>query len=214
LVTKSYYCLLKIRLIDYKNRSWKIHPIDSLDICYKITLEYIKKGKSFMKKLLVVLTGFAFLMLGACSSPEADEVLEYHNTMVDEINPKLEQIDELYTKIQAVATEQEALDVYENELLPLLTDIKGYYESQTLEHDVAKEYHNLHVELVDAMYAAVAKEKEFVEALLDTEASEEDLLALDAELVELNTIAEEKDKAVTDKWESLKEEYDFIEEEE
>ncbi|WP_042146799.1 hypothetical protein [Paucisalibacillus sp. EB02] len=167
------------------------------------------------KKILLLLVGLALMVvLAACSSPEADEVLDYHNAMVDEINPKLEQIDGLYTKIDTVETDQEALEVYDNELLPLLTEIKEYYDSQSLEYDVAKEYHSLHVELANAMYDAVIKEKEFVEAFLDESKSEEDLLALEAELVELNTIAGEKDKAVSDHWESLREEYDFIEEEE
>ena len=166
------------------------------------------------KLLLLLLTGFALMMLVACSSPEADEVLDYHNAMVDEINPKLEQIDSIYTKIETVETDQEALEVYDNELLPLLTEIKEYYDSHSLEYDVAKDYHNLHVELANAMYDAVVKEKEFVEAFTDENISEEDLLALEAELVELNTIATDADKAVADSWESLKEEYDFIEEEE
>ncbi|WP_096274154.1 hypothetical protein [Paucisalibacillus globulus] len=168
-----------------------------------------------MKKLLLLLVGLTLMVvLAACSSPEEDEVLDYHNAMVDEINPKLEQVDGLYTKIETVATDEEALEVYDNELLPLLTEIKEYYESQSLEHDVAKDYHSLHIELANAMYDAVEKEREFVEAFLDTTKSEEDLLALETELVELNTIAAEKDKAVTDHWESLREEYDFIEEEE
>ncbi|WP_026907245.1 hypothetical protein [Paucisalibacillus globulus] len=167
-----------------------------------------------MKKVLLLLTGFALMMLVACSSPEADEVLDYHNEMVDEINPKLEQIDGLYSKIDSLATDQEAIEVYDNELLPLLTEIKEYYDTQSLEYDVAKEYHNLHVELANAMYDAVAKEKEFVEAFISESVTEEELLALEAELVELNTIATDADEAVTDSWESLKEEYDFIEEEE
>lgn len=165
-----------------------------------------------MKKLLLLLTAFGLMMLVACSSPEEDEVLKYHNGMVEEINPKLEEFDTLYAKIDPMAPDEAALDVYENELLPLLADIKEYYENQTLEYEVTKEYNELHIEFADAMYNAVEKEKEYVAAYLDDSVSQEEFDALGVELDKLNNIAMEKDKAVTDKVKSLKEEYNFEEE--
>ncbi|GGA65561.1 hypothetical protein [Ornithinibacillus halotolerans] len=168
-----------------------------------------------MKKLMLVLTGIAVIfLLGACSSPESDEVLEYHNDLVDYINPKLDEIPELYNKMAVAETDEEAMDIFENELQPLVADMKDYLDSQSLEHDVAKKYHNLNVELVNAMSDVLAKEKEFLDALLDPEVSEEVLVTLETELTELDNIVIEKEQEVSDHWDSLVEEYDFEEIEE
>lgn len=167
-----------------------------------------------MKKILGVIGIIFIMVLAACSSPEADEVLEYHNAMAENINPKIDKIDELYTKVAAAASDEEALEVFDNELVPLIGEIRDYYDSQKVESDVAKEYHKLHLELVDAMDNVVQKEKEYLSAFLDENSTEEDILALEEELDELTEVAAEKDKAVSDHWDSLIEKYDFIEEEE
>lgn len=166
-----------------------------------------------MKKL-ALLAGLVLMMVLAACSPEADEVLDYHNAVVDNINPKIEQIPDLYEKVWAAATEDEAIEVFDNELIPLMDEIKAYFDKQEVEHDVAKEYHGLYVELVQSMNDVVAKEKEYLAALIDPNTSEEDVLAIEEELNELNKVAEDNDTAVTDHWESLKEEYDFVDEEE
>jgi hypothetical protein len=153
------------------------------------------------------------MVLAACSSPEADEVLEYHNAMAENINPKLDEIDTIYTKVASAATDEEALEIFDTELVPLLDEIKDYYEKQDVVTDVAKEYHNLHVDLVSAMNDVVLKEKEYLTAFLDENTTEEDILALEAELDELNKVAADKDQAVADRWDELVEKYDFIEEE-
>ncbi|WP_047983601.1 hypothetical protein [Ornithinibacillus californiensis] len=168
-----------------------------------------------MKKLVLLLTGVVLMMvLVACSSPEADEVLEYHNAMADTINPKLDQIPTMYNEITSAATDEEAIEIFDKKLIPLIGEIKEFYDSQSVEYNVTKEYHNLNVELVNAMNDVVLKEKEYFEAFLDPNATEEDILALEAEMDELNAIAEEKDAAVTERWEALVEEYAFEEIEE
>jgi hypothetical protein len=167
-----------------------------------------------MKKILTVIGIMFIMVLAACSSPEADEVLEYHNEMAENINPKLDEIDTIYTKVASAATDEEALEIFDTELVPLLDEIKDYYEKQDVVTDVAKEYHKLHVDLVNAMNDVVLKEKEYLTAFLDESTSEEDILALEAELEELNEVAAEKDQAVADRWDELVEKYDFIEEEE
>ncbi|WP_010095350.1 B12-binding domain-containing protein [Ornithinibacillus scapharcae] len=166
-----------------------------------------------MKKL-ALLAGLVLMMVLAACSPEADEVLDFHNGVVDNVKPKIEEIPEIYNNVFAAATEEEAIEVFDNELMPLMKEIEDYFNKQELEHDVAKEYHGLYVDLVKSMSDVLAKEKEYLTALTDPNSSEDDVLALEEELNELNKVAEDKDKAVTDHWESLQEEYDFVDEEE
>ena len=168
-----------------------------------------------MKKTLLLVTGLVLAMvLVACSSPEADEVLEYHNAVVDTIHPKLDQLTSIYDQMNSVETEEEVIDMYDNEIIPLVNEIIGFYDSQTAEHDATKEYHKLNQELASSIEAAVLKEKEFFDALIDPNISEEELLALDAEVVELNAISEEKSDAVAKHYDHLIEEFDFVEEDE
>ncbi|MBC5637780.1 hypothetical protein H8S33_13265 [Ornithinibacillus sp. BX22] len=168
-----------------------------------------------MKRLLLVVTGLVLAMvLAACSSPEADEVLEYHNAVVDEVHPLMDKLASLYEQMTVMETEDEVIDLYDNEIIPVVNEINDYYDGQKIEYDATKEYHKLLQEQANSLEATVLKEKEFFEALLDENTTEEELMTLDQEVVELNTITEEKNKAVADHYDYLLEEYNFIEEDE
>lgn len=166
-----------------------------------------------MKKL-ALLAGLVLMMVLVACSPEADEVLEYHNGIVDNVKPKLEEIPNVYNNVFAAASEQEAIEVFDNELLPLMKEVEDYFDKQELEHEVSKEYHGLYVELVQSMNEVLAKEKEFLTAIMDPNTTEEDLLTIEEELTALNKVAEDKDEEIAKHWESLQEEYDFVDEEE
>lgn len=168
-----------------------------------------------MKKLLLVVTGLVLAMvLAACSSPEEDEVLEYHNAIVDEVHPLLDKLTSLYEQMNAIETEEEVIDLYDNEIIPLVNEINEYYDGQKVEYDATKEYHKLNQDLANSLEATVLKEKEFFDALLDENTTEEELMTLDQEVVELNALTEEKNNAVADHYDYLIEEFNFIEEDE
>ncbi|MEN2769023.1 hypothetical protein [Ornithinibacillus xuwenensis] len=168
-----------------------------------------------MKKILL-LTGFVLLMvLAACGSSEEDEVLEYHNKMVDEINPKIDEIEMMYDEISTAAMEDEAkaIEIFENGLIPLVEEMKEYFESQKVKSDVAKEYHQMRLDLTNKLYEVVQKEHEFLTVLIDPAATEEEILEIETQVDDLNAEAFELDEAAAEHWDSLVEEYGFEEEE-
>src|SRR5699024_1209633 len=117
-----------------------------------------RKGKFIMRKMKQLFL-FAILLfmvtLAACSSPEAEEVLDYHNDFVDNVIPKVEEIEELNTKVIAAQTEEEALEIQKNEITPLIHEVSDYVESQKPEMDVAKEYHEMRLGWATAWSEAV-----------------------------------------------------------
>src|SRR5699024_7466984 len=99
----------------------------------------------------ILLSGSLFLamMLAACSS-EADEIVDYHNGYIDNVADRM---DEMVDMGIEVLNDEEVLGADEDVLLPFLTELKDYMDSQEeLEHDVMKEYHSLSKDAFDKLH--------------------------------------------------------------
>lgn len=169
-----------------------------------------------MRKPLLLLSAFILIILAACSSPEADEVLDYHNNYVDEIVPKVEEIEQLSLQGASSESEEEALAVQVDEIMPILQDITDYFDGQSPEHDITKEYHELRSGWSSHLYEAVDLENQAVQGYLDDSLSEDEFIEMLTESEEKAMQAQEFTMEANDKWEEYKEEFGFedLEEEE
>src|SRR5699024_12782034 len=82
---------------------------------------------------------FFMIMLAACSSQEAEEILDINNGYVDNINPKIDEVDQVYEKINAAQSDEEVMDIRETELTSIVLEVKEYIESKDTQTEEAKE---------------------------------------------------------------------------
>ncbi|WP_157087625.1 hypothetical protein [Oceanobacillus damuensis] len=94
--------------------------------------------KLFLISILSIVTGLA-----ACSSPEADELVEYHNDFVDTVNPKAEQIDMELQELSMIEAPDEALEFQNENITPIANEIMDYINSLEPETEAVKELHEL-----------------------------------------------------------------------
>src|SRR5699024_5773019 len=169
-----------------------------------------------MRNLFLFMSLFFMLDLVACSSPKADEVLDYHNSLVDDVQHKLEEIQTLGQEVLSMNSQEDALEKQKNEVIPLLDEVKDYIESKEPEHDITKEYHQLKVDWINALRESVQLEQEAFEGLFDGSLTEEEANEVLAKSEEKTQESLEIDEKAQKKWEDIKEEYKFedIEEEE
>lgn len=163
-----------------------------------------------MKKIIYAVIALSSIwLLTACSSAEADEVLEFHNDMVDYVNPRMDDLLELNDEILWMTSEEDALELQKNEIIPALKEIQDYIHSKDPKYEITKEYHELIRNWMDALSEAVHLETEAVEGLLAGTLTEDEaweLIRLSEEAVDESL---KYDKQVYDKWEEIKEEYNF-----
>ncbi|SET34322.1 hypothetical protein SAMN05216389_10975 [Oceanobacillus limi] len=166
-----------------------------------------------MKKLFVLCL-FILMTLVACSSPETDELVEYHNNYIDVINEKAELVDQAVFKSMNVETPEEALEIQKNEVMPLVNEIKDFMNSQEVETEAVKEFHDLRMEQIEAFASSVELQYEALEKTVDM-ASKEQINKLVEESDAKYTEAMEKSQKAEDRLAELADEYDveFMDEE-
>lgn len=96
-----------------------------------------------MKKLLLLSMLAIITALAACSSPEADELVHYHNDFVETVNPKAEQIDMELQELAMIEAPDEALQFQNENITPIVNEIMEYINSMEPETEVVKELHEL-----------------------------------------------------------------------
>ncbi|GEL76475.1 hypothetical protein [Tenuibacillus multivorans] len=166
-----------------------------------------------MKKLLGFLVIMGVVLLGACSSPEADEIIEYQNSYVEFINPLSVEIDEVLQKINMAATAGEAYEIQENELVPIAEDIKDFIDSKNPESDVVKEYHAIIEGQLNNWYDGIMMEYETMGQFINGEITEAEAQELYAQASEKYMAANEYEQEALDKMDELAQEYNIEEEE-
>src|SRR5690625_607803 len=166
-----------------------------------------------MRKVWLFVGIALMVIVSACSSPEAEEVLNYHNDMVDDMNPKLDQIEGLYGEMETVETEEEAVEIHTDKILPLIAEIKEFFDSQDPKEDATKEYHKLRSKSIESLSESVQMENDIFVQLLSDEMDEDELMALMEEADEKSTEAVDQDEEANKKWEEISEEFDFEEDE-
>ncbi|ALX47198.1 hypothetical protein [Lentibacillus amyloliquefaciens] len=158
-------------------------------------------------KLFVCLN--VLLVLAACSSAEAEELVDYHNGYVENVNSKLIDINTLNEKSSSSASFEEAYDVQKNELLPIVNEIKDYIDSQDPESETVKEYHSMRADQVETWYEAFQMKFDVLEKMVKESISEEEANEIIMEADEKFVEAGEKAQKADQKMESLAEEHNL-----
>lgn len=166
-----------------------------------------------MKRLFMFSSLVLLIFLTACSSKEADEVLDYHNDLVDVVNPLMDQLDELYDQMSTVQTDEELLDIY-GDMIPITEEMQAFFDSHDLEHDIAKEYHEIRTKASTMLSEAIAFDYELVQQILDDELSEDEIIEAADQSESMNNEALDADEEAEDRWQEIIDEYDFEEIEE
>jgi len=168
-----------------------------------------------MKKIFMFSSLLLLIILGACSSPEADEVLDYHNDLVDNVNPLMDKLDESYNQLAMAETDEEVTDLY-GDMISVTEEIQDFFDAQELEHDIAKEYHEMRAEAATLLKEAIAFDYESMQQIVNDELSDDEIFEIAEESEEMNNKALEVDEEAEARWQEIIEEYDFeeIEEEE
>ncbi|MUV39208.1 hypothetical protein JNUCC1_03081 [Lentibacillus sp. JNUCC-1] len=108
--------------------------------------------KLYMLSLMVLMTG----LLGACgASEEAEELADYHNSYVETVNDLASQVDEEMARSYNAGTPEEALQIQEEKVMPLVDEIMGYIDSLAPKTDVVKELHEKRKEQLDVWSQAM-----------------------------------------------------------
>src|SRR5699024_11145272 len=99
-----------------------------------------------MKKLFVICILSVITALVACSSPETDELVEYHNSYLEKVNPKLQEIDQILVQSAQATTLEDTYNLEKNEVKPLVDEVTQYILNQKPETDVVKKLNKMRVE--------------------------------------------------------------------
>lgn len=166
-----------------------------------------------MKRVFLFAGLLLLVFITACQSAEADEVLEYHNDYVENVANKMDDIDVANEKIWMADTDEEAMDAIDNDLEPLLNNMKDYMDKQDPEKDATKEYHELRLNAFNAFYDSLQMDIETFRGLMDESISEEEAderyEQSDAKFAEAQELSEKAE----DKIDELADKYKFEEEE-
>lgn len=163
------------------------------------------------KKIMFFLIAVLLTVLAACSSPEAKEVLNYHNDFVDYSNPKMDEVNQILDKIDLAETNQEAYDIGENVLVPIIKDVKDYLDEQDPKEDVTEEYHEILSKWANTFYKSAETQNDAYEEFIDGSEDKGNELADEAE--DLMMDANDYDEQALEKWDDIMDEYDFEEKE-
>lgn len=166
-----------------------------------------------MRQLFLFTILFLTIMLAACSSPEAEEILDIHNGYVDNVNPKIDEVDQVYEKINAAQSDEEVMDIRETELTSIVLEVKEYIDSQEPETEEAKEYHQIRADWASAWYDVIDLENKATQGTIDGSLTEEEITELLMQAEERGQEASELAEKGHEKIDELSEKYNFEDDE-
>ncbi|GEN44514.1 hypothetical protein [Alkalibacillus haloalkaliphilus] len=165
-----------------------------------------------MKTIKVLLTGLIMVaLLVACTMPpEAQELVDYHNDIIDFTEEKGEEMDEIDSQMTNMSLE-EAYELQLDEMLPIADEILEYVNAQSPESDIVVEYHDMRSAFVEKWYEAVYEELDVYGQFINDEITEDEfnmlLSDVEAMYIESAQLLEEAEDRLAD----FVEEYDLEE---
>ncbi|MFB4169300.1 hypothetical protein [Virgibacillus sp. JSM 102003] len=155
-----------------------------------------------MRKPFVISIFCAITVLTACSSPEKEELVEYHNSYIEEINPKAQEIDQLLVQSSKASSIEEAYNIEKNKVKPLVDEITQYVVNKKPDTDIVKEVNNLRVKQFKAWSEAFDSRLKALEVAIETSKNDpeaQDLMQqYEEKLGKAEQIREEADKTFKD----------------
>ncbi|MBY7143987.1 hypothetical protein KFZ56_13220 [Virgibacillus sp. NKC19-3] len=126
-----------------------------------------------MKKLLLPI-GFVLIgLFTACSSAEGDELVDYQNGYVENVVNKTEEVDQKFQESLEAQTMEEMIEMQENEVMPMVSEIGEYIDDQEPETDDVKEYHDMRAEEMSIWEEAFDLRFEALEKMANNESDQE-----------------------------------------
>lgn len=161
-----------------------------------------------MKKLsLIPLFGIIVMGLVACNVEESQELADYHNDYIEEVNPIAEEIDEKLVSFWDVDEPEEALNYFEEDIQPLIDDIGDFIESREPDAEVVQELHELRQDQLSSWFEGFDLLLEGLEEAIASGDEDAVLVALeesDGKFLE----AQEKAEKADDRFLEMADEYD------
>ena len=165
-----------------------------------------------MRKALLFIGLSLLVLITACNSTGAKEVLEYHNAFGEEIVDRVVQIGEASEKMELTETAEEDMEIANNEILPTLDKMKAHMGSQKPEKDDTKEYHKLRSDWFEIYSELVESEIQMMDDYTNDIITEEELEEkFEESFARYEEMEELWDKAET-KIDELSDKYKFEEE--
>src|SRR5690625_186700 len=162
-----------------------------------------------MRKAILLISLSVLLLITACQSAESKEVMQYHNDFVEEVVNRIEIISEEYDEMDAASTDEEAVEIGNNKILPILDEIKTHMNAQKPENEDTKDYHKLRKEWFDLYEEIVITEVQALDDYVNDQISDEDLEEIFEELQEKSVKAEELAIKAEEEVDKLTDKYDF-----
>lgn len=159
-----------------------------------------------MKKLRVIFGILIIISLVACSSPESEELTEYHNSYVETINTKAMMVDQELQKSLRAESPAIALEMQQKNVLPLVDEIQEFIHSRNPETEVVIELHKMRVNQLDTWAEAVRLRYQALEKTVE-KASEEEIEKLIVESDEKLLDAQKTGAKADERFEELADEY-------
>ncbi|SEP95520.1 hypothetical protein SAMN05216232_1439 [Virgibacillus subterraneus] len=99
-----------------------------------------------MKKIFFITGLFIILLLTACASETAKELVEYHNSYLNNVNSKGQELDKIIKKSLNTSTPTEAYQLQKEKAMPIVKEVEEYINSQDPKTDIVKELHQMRLE--------------------------------------------------------------------
>ncbi|GAE94473.1 hypothetical protein JCM21714_3633 [Gracilibacillus boraciitolerans JCM 21714] len=128
-----------------------------------------------MKNILKIAVITTVITLVACSSPEAEAIVDYHDGYIKNVSDKVEEIDTINEKSLTSATYEQAYAIQKEELLPIINAIKEYMHSNEPEDESVTKYHNLRLKQVNTWIEGFEIQLDALEKLTAEEIFESEL---------------------------------------
>lgn len=101
-----------------------------------------------MKKVSLFVCLLMVLLLGACSSAEAEDLVHYMEQYNENVNPKINKINQWLKQSQQL-TPKKAYQIEKNRVLPIVTEVQQYVHSMNPETVAVKNIQKIRVKQID-----------------------------------------------------------------
>lgn len=164
-----------------------------------------------MRKYLLGIGAALLLVLVACQSDDSKEVVEYHNGYINNVDSKLEEVDEYGEVIYGESSTDEEIEEAADNLDELVEEMVSYVEDQDPSKEDTKDYHALRLEFMHLFQESIDLELKAIRGLIDESLDEDEAEDLLDESYVVYEDALDKFEEAEEKLDELSEEYNLEE---
>lgn len=162
----------------------------------------------------VLLTGIALitvLFIAGCTSKEEQEVLDFHNDWVDDVNKTYLEVGDIEEEI-SMLSDEEAFEKIEQEMIPRAEEVEKFFDDYEVGTEPATEYYDLRKSANDEFVAYIVTYHDAAADYLDGTISEDEFgEILMNELIDHYDEFLARDEKANQRWDEIFDEYGFEE---